>query len=79
MEEFKFDYVLGGCKLCRHRLESEHIRNKAEYHTKSNVLAAMSSSSSDDVTPFVSCPSVFGANVVRAHERFPCGGRRSGQ
>ena len=20
----------------------------------------------------------FGANVVRAHERFPCGGRRSG-
>ena len=22
--------------------------------------------------------SVIGANVVRAHERFPCGGRRSG-
>ena len=22
--------------------------------------------------------SSFGANVVRAHERFPCGGRRSG-
>ena len=27
---------------------------------------------------FIACQSDFGANVVRAHARFPCEGRRSG-